>query len=355
MPCAIHGGTTGCRRICRGAGLVELMVGITLGLLVLAAMATLFANNSAARNEIERTSQQIENGRFALQLLRDDIHLAGYFHGFAANDRRAADVCVPRSGVALSAGALGWLTAPAQAPLPLHGYAAGATPARESCIADQKAGTDVLIVRSVDPGAVTVAVAAADSHVNDYFLQTSACANPAIDAADRPFVVASGGGGALPAFTLHQPDCVTPALLRRLVVRAYYVGRCSVCSGSGDGIPALRMVELAGPSATSAALVEGIDALRIEFALDADGDGAIDALRRCADDADPCSPDDWRQVIGVRIHLLARNLTPTPGHVDAKTYDMGLAGVLAAPNDRYRRHLYSALVIAHNLAGPRER
>ncbi|MBK7471313.1 MAG: PilW family protein, partial [Betaproteobacteria bacterium] len=63
-------------------------------------------------------------------------------------------------------------------------------------------------------------------------------------------------------------------------------------------------------SATSASLVEGIDALRIEFALDTDGDGAIDALRRCADDADPCSPDDWRRVIGVRVHLLARHLTP---------------------------------------------
>ena len=86
----IQGGMIEWRRRCGGAGLVELMVGITLGLLVLAAMATLFANNSAARNEIERTSQQIENGRFALQLLRDDIHLAGYFHGFAVDDRRAA-------------------------------------------------------------------------------------------------------------------------------------------------------------------------------------------------------------------------------------------------------------------------
>ncbi|MBK7471312.1 MAG: hypothetical protein IPI73_12500 [Betaproteobacteria bacterium] len=131
--------------------------------------------------------------------------------------------------------ALGWQPAPAQMPLPLHGYAAGATPARESCIGDQKAGTDVLIVRGVDPAAITVAAAAADSHLNDYFLQTSACANPAIDPADRSFVVASGGGGAPAAFTLHQTDCVTPALLRRLVVRAYYVGKCSVCTGSGDG------------------------------------------------------------------------------------------------------------------------
>jgi hypothetical protein len=163
-------------------------------------------------------------------------------------------VRVPRSNVVSSAAS--WMAARRRKCRCPHGYAAGATRSPHR----RPSSTDVLIVRGVDPGAITVAAAAADSHLNDYFLQTSACANPAIDPADRSFVVASGGGGAPAAFTLHQTDCVTPALLRRLVVRAYYVGKCSVCTGSGDGIPTLRMVELAGLSATSASLVEGIDA-----------------------------------------------------------------------------------------------
>ena len=71
--------------------------------------------------------------------------------------------------------------------------------------------------------------------------------------------------------------------------------------------------------------------------------------------ADACSPGDWGHVLGVRVHLLARSLTPSPGYTDSKTYDMGLAGTLVAPNDRYKRHLYSAMVIAFNLAGPREK
>ena len=49
----------------RGFTLVELMVAMTLSLLVLVVMITLFANTSAARSEIDKSSRQIENGRFA--------------------------------------------------------------------------------------------------------------------------------------------------------------------------------------------------------------------------------------------------------------------------------------------------
>lgn len=335
--------------------LVELMTGITVGMLILTALAVLFANNSAARSEIDRTSQQIENGRFALQLLRDDIHLAGYFSGYTGGTRQIVDACIPRSGVTLSAAGLGWQASPPQAPLPIHGYAAGDTPAAESCLSNQKANTDVLILRSVETTSISVASAAGVSNANDYFMQTSACADAAIDATNKPFVVAPGGGSAATTFTLHQKDCVTLAAVRKLVVHAYYIGKCSVCSSGGDGVPALRMVELAGATASNVSLVEGIDSMRIEYALDTDNNGEIDTLKRCKNGADPCSPGDWSNVMGVQVYLLARNLTPSPGYTDTKTYDMGLAGTPAATNDRYKRHLYSAMVIAFNLAGLREK
>lgn len=362
MPCCRHRitGSDPARGVgfvprCRGVSLVELMTGLALGMLVLTAMAVLFANNSAARGEIERASQQIESGRFALQLLRDEIRLAGYFHDHPGGTRQVVEVCIPRGGVPLSAAALGWQASPPRMPLSLHGYAAGDTPATETCIANQKPDTDVLILRRVESGTMSVAGVAGDGYSNDYFLQVSACADPAVDAPDEPTVVAPGGRSAAAAFALHAKDCVTPAPLRRLAVHAYYVGKCSVCSGGGDGVPSLRMVELSGASATNVAVIEGIDSMRIEYALDTDDDGEIDAVKRCSKGADPCSAGDWSRVMGVRVHLLARSLTPSPGHTNTRTYDMGLAGTLAPPNDRYRRHLYGAMVIAYNLAGPRER
>ena len=343
------------KRACAGVTLIELMIGITIGLLVLSAMAILFANSSAVRTELDRSSQQIENGRLALQLLRDDIHQAGYFNGYVGSFRQAVEACIPRAGVPLSAAALGWQSALPGTPLPIHGYAAGDTPAAEICITNQKPNTDVLVVRSVDANPLSVAAASTAASGNDFFLQTSACADPAVDPIDKPFVVAAGGSAAAANFILHLRDCVTPAQVRRLVVRAYYVGKCSVCSGSGDGIPSLRMIELEGTTATSQSVVEGIDSLRVEYALDTDNNGEVDAIRRCKNGADPCSPADWNNVMAVRVYLLARNLTPSPGYADNKTYEMGLAGVLAAPGDRYKRHLYSATVTAFNQAGPREK
>lgn len=343
----------------RGLTLVELMVAMTIGLFVIVTMGVLFAGNSRARAEIERAGQQVENGRLAMELLRDDIQQAGHYGGLVVGPAGAAlrtvSPCVPRAGVTLDPVNLGWQTLPLRAPMPLHGYSAGDVPAADTCLSNQKAGSDVLIVRSVESNALTVATATATSYANDWFLQSSSCANTATDPVATPFIVATGGAGAPARFTLHEKDCVTPAPLRRLVVRAYYVGRCSVCTGSGDGIASLRLVELSGSTATSASVVEGIEAMRIEYAFDLAQLGRIDATRRCQTGVDPCLDADWPRVSAVQIHLLARNLTASPDHLDTKRYSMGLAGTLPPFNDRFKRRLYSSLIVARNLAGPRER
>src|SRR5438132_3238678 len=66
----------------RGFTLVELMVGLVIGLLVLLAATVAFLNVSNARREMEKTDRQLENGRYAMQLLTDDISLAGYWGEF---------------------------------------------------------------------------------------------------------------------------------------------------------------------------------------------------------------------------------------------------------------------------------
>ena len=337
-----------------GVTLVELMVAIVIGMLVLAALATLFSQSSLARNEIDRAGQQVENGRFALELLRDDIHQAGHYGGVGSGAQLRTGACIPRSGLPLSAAALGWQRDPPIVPAPIHGYAGGDTPAAESCLSSQQPNTDVLIVRSVEsvgtmPGAVN-----ASAFDNDYFIQASTCSDPTVDPVEQPFAVAPGGAGAAARFPLHLKDCATIAPLRKLVVHAWYVGRCSVCSGSGDGIPSLRLVELTGANASSVAVVEGIESMRIEYLLDSDRNGEIDTIRRCKAGINACTAADWSNVLAVQVRLLSRTLAPSPGYRDTKTYDMGLAGVIAAPNDAFKRHLFGAVVAAYNLAGPRE-
>ncbi|HKF97945.1 MAG TPA: prepilin-type N-terminal cleavage/methylation domain-containing protein, partial [Steroidobacteraceae bacterium] len=57
------------RHVASGYTMVELLVSMTIGLIILAALVTVFAGNSRERGEIERSNEQTENGRYALQLL----------------------------------------------------------------------------------------------------------------------------------------------------------------------------------------------------------------------------------------------------------------------------------------------
>ena len=134
-----------------GFTLIELMVGMTLGVIVLFALVTLFVNNSRMRRETDQASQQIENGRYALDLLRDDLHLAGYYGD-----------AVPQQGFTVAAGTipsvcatdivgLQFVAPPAalQWPVPVFGIAGGdgVPTCVSSATGGQKAGTDILVVR----------------------------------------------------------------------------------------------------------------------------------------------------------------------------------------------------------------
>src|SRR4029078_2719241 len=61
-----------------GYTIVELMVSIAVGLFLVGALLTLLVTNSINSAELNKTGAQIENGRFAMQLLIDTIQHAGY-------------------------------------------------------------------------------------------------------------------------------------------------------------------------------------------------------------------------------------------------------------------------------------
>lgn len=65
-----------------GFSLVELMVALTIGLFLLGGLATIFMNSSEANHELQKTAQQIENGRYAIATLSQDLRLAGFYGHF---------------------------------------------------------------------------------------------------------------------------------------------------------------------------------------------------------------------------------------------------------------------------------
>lgn len=61
----------------RGLSLVELMIGLALSLLILSAVAYVFAGSSASYRQQESSSTVQESGRIALEVLNRDIRMAG--------------------------------------------------------------------------------------------------------------------------------------------------------------------------------------------------------------------------------------------------------------------------------------
>ncbi len=333
-----------------GVSIVELMVGLTLGLMLLAALAALFANSSRSRNEMERSSRQIENGRFAIELLSDDLRLAGFYGELAVGPINAPstlpDPC--------SADPTIWATA---IRIPMQGYDTGA--GVPGCVSPSvKPGTDVLVVRRVASCEAGVAGCPGPA-LGAPYLQSSKC-DTQLSTVTYSDVYTFGLYGTA-TFDRKLRNCATDAALRRYIVNIYFV---STDNGQGQNIPTLKRMEFNGINFVETPLVEGIEELNFEYGLDltaAPGDGQPDVFT-----ADPTAyacgtctaASNWANVVAVRINLLARNIEASPAFADPKTYTVGLdasgAPITVAPHDGYRRHAYSTTVRVVNVSQRRE-
>jgi type IV pilus assembly protein PilW len=354
-----------------GFSLVELMVALTIGLFLVIGLISLLVSTSQSRTELDKTSRQIENGRYALQLLTTDVQHAGFLGAYTPKTAiysTTADPCAPL--------AADFAAAPSViVPVFIFGY--DGTVADPSCVTNRVAGTAILVVRRVSTTAVAAAAA------GETYLQVAACA-PLLP----PFVVSANSAD----FILQKKDCATTASLNKYIVRVYYISSCNVCAPTSDDIPTLKMAEFVNGAMIVTPLVEGIQTMQVDYGIDMNSDGSPDcyisnptspstpipsqitaalcpqpatayewdpATRAAA--IPPLAPH-WANVVTVRIHVLARNNEPSADWTDTRTYNLGLASVrtdvganIGGPfGDKYKRHVYSAVARAVNVSGRKE-
>jgi len=338
-----------------GFSLIELMISIAIGLFILAGLVTLFASNSATRGEIDKASRQIENGRYALQVLANEVRHAGYYGALANLPTGVTPVVCSTSSNSVTniISGLG---------LHLKGYpgaaSAGSLDAEvANCLAaatgaGYKASTPVLFVQrsgTTSSGFIS----------GRFNIQVSGCAGDS-----QPYVVSDTAAD----FTLKKnskptgPGCIplssaTTAGIAPLYVRLFFISTCSNldCSAAdADAIPTLKRVDLTPEGIVITPIVDGIDNMQLDFGVDnVSGDqGSPDVFVSTPNTLDPTAapPQNWQDVTAVRIHILARNNERTVGYSDPKTY----ARFGSTPNDNFKRHAYSELVRANNPAGRRE-
>lgn len=411
----------------RGFTLIEFMIAITLSLLVLAALTGAFVASSRSRAEVEKANEQIENGRFALQILTDDLEMAGFYSHFNLGNAPDSGVVGPPQE---------FLAPPDDRPNPciariddgddvveagelsdslkmhVQGYDvpsaefadAAAVEAELPCISDVREGTDVVVVRRT--ATCVNGTANCTSAGNPPFFRASLCAtqlnSPA--ALDDFGIHTNLGDTDMQRF---QRDCVALAEARQFLTHIYFVANNDQ---AGDGVPTLKRAELVAATGNAATdftivpLARGIENLQVEYGIDTDGpglngDGVPDVFTSnpeaynfnangaitgtfvtCTSHKAECVKN-WRNVMALKLNLLARNSTPTRDHVDAKVYTLGMDDVKDADNtaivpatprcalgtapdaspiqigdcfafeDGFKRHVYQTSVRLNNPAG----
>lgn len=335
----------------RGFSLTELLVAMAIGSIISVALGMVFVQTTKAKNEMSRFGEQVENGRFAMDYLTQEVSLAGFWGalevGSLASPSALPDPC------ATDANSL-------MADLPIHvqGYDGASS---LGCISNYKTGGDVLVTRRASTCAVGASGCEATQTSGAEYFQASYCTPPATRLDGTSGVVAQGGElGADAAsaasnwyrvssdsatLSLHKIDCGNTTLTgapnfsdrRRYIVRIFYL---ATEGESGDSIPSLKMAELSGSAWTVTTVASGIEQFQVEYGLDTSGDGLGDSYT-----AAPSSLTDWRNVVSAKIYVLSRSTTASPDYRDTKTYVLGTkvdgtANSFGPFNDGYRRNVF---------------
>ena len=320
-----------------GLSLIELMIAITLGMLVVAALLALFLNITRTNSEMAKSNRLIENGRFAIQLLQSDLSHAGFWGDLDFSIVPAPSFAAPTGipdpcDVNISGGTQA--NKDNLLSIPIQGYANGSTLA--GCgVSGVLASSDVLVVRHANT--CTAGSTCDGGSDTGPHIQVSSCRSGTPP--EAMYVIDSA------TFPLMEKDCATPAEQRKFVSNIYYLG-------TSNGQPTLMRVRLVnGAYASSEPLIEGIEAMRFEYGIDSTGDGSPDSYVS----APPTAPADLANIVAVKVHVLARNLEVTPGYTDSKSYQLGVAAFTVPTTDTgFKRHVFSTTVRLVNPSGRRE-
>jgi type IV pilus assembly protein PilW len=318
----------------QGLSIVELLVAMAIGLALLSGLVTIYVNGSRSNLEQERSVRQLDNGRYAMEVIGEDINMAGYYGDVVVEELTFG----PAATCATALADLGWNNAALSGPVAITGLDS-VEAAAAACLDSHLAGTPALLIRRVDTTRVQPAAAVAGTP----YLQTSRCAS---DLVATKFVLAA----ATVDFTLRTRDCATTNTVQRYITRIYYLASCNECGN--DTVPTLKVAELRGAAFVSVPLAEGVEDLAFEFGFDTDANGSADVYQTGLSGV--AGADNWSNVVAARVYLLTRTTEATPGFTSARTFNLGLAGVRGPFADNFKRRVYVMTHRLNNVSGPRE-
>lgn len=361
-----------------GLSLVELMIGMVLGLLVVGAAGQYYLASKMTFNSQTQNGRLQEAGRFALEFMARDLRMGGFtgcgsrgrngvpllFRNYLNSTVYPFDVELGVSGHEASGSAPGQTVAlSATNPAPGGSWAPALPAGGSGSLASQMPiralpGSDTVVVRSAGAGLPLVSPYTSGSQifadnqptdidtgdivmVSDCLqMQVFQATNVAVGGT-RINIVGSRGGAFSPgnAENINARGPVTNfgpgSEVSKVRTFAYFVGQ------GGDGTPALYRESLEGGSLVAEELISGVESMQVLYGVDATGNLVVDNYVTASAVA------DWSQVLAVRIALLVRSPEEFTEDDDARSFQ--LAGTTVNPvDDRRQRRVFETTIALRN-------
>lgn len=380
----------------QGFGLVEIMIALTLGIIVMLGITTLYNDSSRVLNDVNRATRITETATYAMDLITSDVEAAGFWGEVLAeptfesirlgdgdfNDYRQAesidtsDFSLKAPCVCLGTGIravceyndnMGGVVSldydvPSPAELvwgmqfPLYGAASAqlnaetvATTNRCGAFDQAKPGSEFVAIRRASTcSATTEADDGCRPVDNAYHLQVHGEVDEELAENGGPH-----RGDVLLTNTSSEMTAVmadgTVSPVYRYISRVYYV--------DSDFVLSRIYLDDLGSTQTylKEELVDGVELLRFEWGIDSDGDeidepedtdGVVSRVTNSPE------PSEWRGVIGVTVWMVVRAPEPEQGYTDDLTYEIAGAS-FSVPDgyEKYRRAVFSKTIELVNIAG----
>lgn len=322
-----------------GFSLIELMIGMLLGILLMTGAASIYLASKRSFTEVEQVATLSDNGRFALKLMTDSLRHIGFAGQVFGNTITADPSLTPITNDCIAQGSAYNLSTL------MFAVNSGGGGNVFGCITDAKANTDVLFIKHV------VASPLNDSNPDD----PNAFQNNIIDYPDpidgtKTYIMTNNAVGIIFDGADTAPSIDTGGEVPGGTAWEYLFEIFYVRDGGAGNAPQLarKFLNWDGVKVIidDENLVPGVEDMRLQFGFDSDADGDVDTYSNVA------GVTDWSRVSSVEAFVLVRNAVEDPQYTDDKTYQLG-NGVTITPTDpnevNYRRTVMNTRVSLRNM------
>lgn len=300
-------------RRARGLSLVELLVGVSIGLLLVALVLRGFAATSSSATANSLVSEYQTNGRYALEVLRREVRHASLSPLLWDATQLDINASAAAKDYGCGAGVTTSVLAGVRASNDSNPYAG-------ACLSDgsdrKYLRGDVLTVRRLGLDAVT-----------SY-------------ATNAPYARVSYGSGNVFLGSETATALPAPSYDYPIVSDVYFVNDFTGSAGESPKVPALYRLTLsagANPTLTPELVASNVEHMQWQFGV-GDGSGNVRFLN-------PNAVTDWTAVVSARVWLLLRATQSEPG-LASSSYTLG--DVTYRPADSYRRAVVSSTIQLRN-------